>query len=372
MPWEERSAMSSRLEFVELALRDEVNVSELCRRFGVSRTVAYKWMDRYRVNGSAGLQNHSRRPHHSPGRTPHAMERAIVQMRTKHRAWGGEKIAWVLQRRGVVGVPDPRTVQNILKRHGLIDPAQTAAHRPCQRFEHPDPNDLLQMDFKGSVPTATVRCHPLSVLDDHSRFVMLLQACANETTATVKKWLITMLRRYGLPRCMLMDNGSPWGDDRDHPWTPLTVWMLRLGIAVSHGRPYHPQTQGKVERFHKTLKAEAITGRTFTDLRDCQRHFDRFRQLYNCERPHKSLNKDVPMQHYRPSPRPYPEILPPFEYGPDDIVRTVHGSCISFQGQRCYIGRPFSGLPVAFRPTAVDGLFDIVFCHHVIKQIDLR
>lgn len=372
MPWEERSIMSSRLEFVELALRGDANVSELCRRFSVSRPTAYKWLHRYQSDGLSGLLDRSRRPQRSPDRTSPAMERRIVHVRQQHRAWGGEKIATVLQRAGVADVPDPRTVQKILKRHGLIDPAQTITHRPCHRFEHPEPNDLEQMDYKGSFAIGTGRCHPLTVIDDHSRFVLLLHACADETTATVRALLITTFRRYGLPRRMLMDNGSPWGDDRDHPWTPLTVWMLRLGIAVSHGRPYHPQTQGKIERFHRTLKAEAITGRTFTDLRDCQRQFDRFRQLYNCERPHQSLDKDVPVSRYTPSPRPYPETLPPIVYGPDDIVRTVHGSCVSFQGQRCYIGRPFSMLPVAFRPTATDGVFDVFFCHQKIKQIDLR
>jgi transposase InsO family protein len=372
MPWEERSVMSSRLEFVELASREGANISALCRRFDVSRPTAYKWLGRYRTQEAVGLMDRSRRPHHSPGRTGAAMERRIVRVRQQHHAWGGEKIATVLMRQGLAGVPGPRTVQNILKRRGLIDPEQAASHRPCQRFEHPESNDLAQMDYKGHFAIATGRCHPLTVLDDHSRFVLLLHVCADETTTTVQSLLIATFRRYGLPRRMLMDNGSPWGDDRSHPWTPLTVWLLRLGIAVSHGRPYHPQTQGKVERFHRTLKTEVITGRTFADLRDCQKQFDRFRQLYNCERPHQVLNKDVPISRYTPSPRPYPETLTPIEYGPDDIVRTVHDACISFQGRRCRVGRAFGGLPVALRPTAVDGLFDVIFSHQIVKQLDLR
>ncbi len=373
MPWEERSIMLSRGEFVELALHAGANVSALCRQFGVSRTNAYKWLDRYQASGVAGLVDRSRRPHRSPGRTSAAMETRIVRLRHAHPAWGGEKIAAVLIRQGAAGVPSLRTVQSILKRQGLIDPAQAVAHRRYQRFEHPEPNDLAQMDYKGSFAIGAGRCHPLTVLDDHSRFVLLLHACANETTQTVRTLLIATFRRYGLPRRMLMDNGSPWGDDRDHPWTPLTVWLLRLGIAVSHGRPYHPQTQGKIERFHRTLKAEALAGRCFRDLRECQRHFDHFRQLYNCQRPHKQLDLDVPISRYTASPRPYPETLPTIAYGPDDVVCTVDRNFhIRFQKRSHRIGRPFQGLPVALRPTDTDGVWNVHFCHQTIKQIDLR
>ena len=141
------------------------------------------------------------------------------------------------------------------------------------------------MDFKGHFPTGAGRCHPLTVLDDHSRFSILLQACANERTETVRECLTAAFRLYGLPVRMLMDNGSHWGNDANHPRTPLTVWLMRLGIQVSHGRPYHPQTQGKEERFHRTLNVELLQGRRFADWATCQAAFDRWRGVYNTERP---------------------------------------------------------------------------------------
>src|SRR5262249_28011286 len=159
-------------------------------------------------------------------------------------------------------------------------------HRPYQRFEHDAPNCLWQMDFKGHFATQTARCHPLTVLDDHSRFAVGLQACPDQRTETVKDRLTHIFRRYGLPQRMTRDNGSPWGSDADHRFTPLTVWLMRLDIRVSHSRPYHPQTQGKDERFHKTLGLELLRDRFFRDLAQAQRCFDDWRYVYNLQRPH--------------------------------------------------------------------------------------
>ena len=153
----------------------------------------------------------------------------------------------------------------------------------------------------------------MTVLDDHSRFSILLQACANERTETVRECLTAAFRLYGLPVRMLMDNGSPWGNDANHPRTPLTVWLMRLGIQVSHGRPYHPQTQGKEERFHRTLNVELLQGRRFADWATCQAAFDRWRGVYNTERPHQALDLATPISRYTPSPRSFPETLPLIE-----------------------------------------------------------
>ena len=149
------------------------------------------------------------------------------------------------------------------------------------------------MDFKGHFPTATARCHALTVLDDHSRFNLALRACANEQTATVQRALRDTFRRYGLPEQLRLDNGAPWGSDARHRLTPLTVWLTRLGINVIHSRRYHPQTLGKDERFHRTLNDELIKRHRFTDLAHCQHHFDRYRDVSNLERPHESLHMEV-------------------------------------------------------------------------------
>ena len=373
MPWQEVSTMSLRQEFVMLATAEGANVRELCRRYTISPKTGYKWLGRYRRAGPEGVADRSRRPHRSPTRTPFAIERAVLAVRVAHPAWGGRKIRAVLRARGHQTLPSPSTMTAILRRHGQIAPEAGRKHTAWRRFEHDAPNRLWQMDFKGHFALLHGRCHPLTVLDDHSRFAVGLQACGDETGRTVQARLTACFRRYGLPEAMLMDNGSPWGSDVAHPHTPLTAWLLRLGIRVCHARPYHPQTQGKDERFHRTLKAEVLGTRVLPDLATCQREFDRWRAVYNLDRPHEALGLAVPASRYRASPRVFPEVLPPIEYGPDDIVRkVVVGGELSYRNRPFKVGRAFCGYPVALRPTQTDGLLDVFFCHHRVAQINLR
>lgn len=368
MPWSEVSVMGQREEFVRLA--DESNVRLLCRRFGVSPTTAYKWLERYRAGGREGLMDLSRRPHHSPLRSGQGIEQAVIALREQHPAWGARKLRHWLLAKGVTAVPATSTVHAILRRHQLIDPAESAKHKPWQRFEHDAPNRLWQMDFKGHFPIESIRCHPLTILDDHSRFALGLQACSDENTQTVKQRLSAVFRLYGLPERMTMDNGSPWGGNSDHFVTPLTAWLIRLGVRVSHSRPYHPQTQGKDERFHRTLKLELLRMHTFRDLDHAQSHFDTWRNVYNLERPHESLGMQVPASRYRPSPRSFPESLPPVEYDAKDIVRKVQeGGEIWFKSRPYKIGTAFRGHPVALRPTASGDSLDVFFCHQKVAQI---
>ncbi len=373
MPWKEVSTMSLREEFVRFALAEEANMSALSRRFGVSRKTGYKWLARFRQEGRGGLRNLSRRPQHSPAHTAAVLEQVIVALRAEHPAWGARKLHRRLQDLGYPGLPAVSTTHRILQRHDCLPVGPNAAHRPWQRFEHPHPNDLWQMDFKGHFPTQTQRCHPLTVLDDHSRYAVGLYACANEQTACVQTALTRSFRRYGLPGRMSMDNGAPWGSDAGHPYTPLTVWLLRLGIRVSHSRPYHPQTQGKDERFHRTLHAELLCRHRFADLAECQCRFDQWRDLYNLQRPHQALQMAVPVSRYQPSPRPFPETLPPIQYDSVDIVRKVQdGGLLHFRGQTYRLSKAFRGYPVGLRPTEVDGQIQVLFCQHPIATIDLH
>ncbi len=165
-----------------------------------------------------------------------------------------------------------------------------------QRFERATPNELWQMDFKGHFKLDQGRCHPLTILDDHSRFLLGLHACSNQLWQTVQSQLTLTFRAYGLPECMLMDNGSPWGDDRESRHTIFTAWLMRLGVNVTYGRPFHPQTQGKDERLHRTFKAELLQGMQFHTLQECQGQFDAWRDFYNQERPHQALNQKVPAE----------------------------------------------------------------------------
>jgi len=374
MPWKAITIMSQRMEFVMLAQQESNNFSRLCRRFGISRKTGYKWLRRHQTQGTVGLADHSRRPQSSPQQTTAIIEERIVKLRQTHPAWGARKLRRRLLDQGWQTLPAPSTVSAILRRQGLLLPATEAATGPWQRFERAAPNELWQMDFKGHVPCRDGRCHPLTVLDDHSRYAVVLAACADERGTTVQTRLTAAFRRYGLPWQMLMDNGSPWGGDTTSPLTWLTVWLLRLGIAISHGRPYHPQTQGKEERFHRTLKAELLGTELNWPLAQCQAPFDHWRQIYNQERPHEALGLAVPAQRYQLSPRSFPESLPAIQYGPADIVRRVQDKgWFSFRARLYRVSKALHGQPVALRACPQhDGHYDLFFGRHQIGHINLH
>ncbi len=363
-----------RAEFVMVATQPGANRRALCRHFGIAPATAYKWLQRYAAEGPAGLADRSRRPHRSPARTPPRIERAVLALRAQHPTWGARKLRVLLARQGVEPLPAVSTLTAILRRHGRLDPAQGAGQpRALQRFEHPHPNALWQMDFKAGWPCGPGRCHPLTILDDHSRYALSLAACPNQRTATVRAHLVTAFQRYGLPDRLLVDNGSPWGNHPAHPYTPLTVWVRRLGIAVSHSRPYHPQTLGKDERFHGTLERDLGRQPPRPDLGAWQTAFDAWRHEYNQVRPHESLDLAVPASRYHISPRPYPRELPPLPYGPEDQIRRVQaGGRVSFQGHQVRLPKALRGQSVAFRPTAIDGRWAIHFLTDELDAVDLR
>jgi transposase InsO family protein len=366
--------MSQRQEFVVLAGEAEANVRELCRRYGICPGTAYKWLRRYRLGGLDGLVDLSRRPRSSPGQTAPEVEALAVDIRKAHRAWGGRKIRRRLEDLGQKDLPAPSTITDILRRHDLIDPQEADNHKPFTRFEHPGPNDLWQMDFKGDFPLVSRgRCYPLTILDDHSRFNLCLRALCNQRRTAVEPQIIDVFRRYGMPRRILADNGPPWGSSNPGALTHLGAWLIRLGIDLCHGRPFHPQTQGKEERFHRSLKAELLQGRSFRDCLDAQEQFDLWRDVYNLQRPHEALNMATPATRYRPSCRSFPESLPAIEYSPDCQVRQAdHQGYIHFQNRNIHVSDAVAYLPVGLRPTAQDGIWDVYFCHQKLDQINLR
>jgi transposase InsO family protein len=366
--------MSLRKEFVSLATQPGANVSELCRRFGISRKTGYKCLSRYLASGAESLRDESRRPHTSPRRTPATIEQLLLELRQAHPAWGARKLLRRLRDLGYESLPSPSTGQAILKRFGCITDEQSGKHKAFRRFEREQPNSLWQMDFKGHFAlTDGSRCHPLTVLDDHARFNLGLRACANEQGVTVQAELTVLFTRYGLPDSIGVDNGPPWGDNHDQPYTPLTVWLMRHGITVWHSRPYHPQTLGKDERFHRTLKDEVLVRERFADLHAAQHRFDRWREVYNCERPHDALSGNTPLTRYRPSSRAFSPVLPAIEYEGDCQVRKIDQlGKLSIRGRRIHISKAFIGQPVALRTTTDDGLWEVYFCHQKIKTIDLR
>ena len=373
MPWKEASAMSLRQEFVAQAQEEGANLSALCQVYGISRKTGYKWLNRYRQEGGAGLDDRSRRPRRSPSRTPPEMVERILELRCKHPAWGGRKLKRRLENLGVDGVPAASTITEILRRQGKLAGEKEARQKPFVRFEMDQPNQLWQMDFKGHFAlTGGERCHALSVLDDHSRYLVGLNACPDETTRTVQAHLTACFRQHGLPERMLMDNGSPWGDDADTLFTALTVWLLRLGIMVSHGRPYHPQTQGKDERLHRTLDDELLKRASFPDFPTCQAGFDHFRRVYNNQRPHEALDLDTPACRYRPSSRPFPETLPSLRFPEGAAVRKVDDTGrIGFENRRRRVSRAFKGLTVGVLPDPADErLLHVFFNDILVRTLD--
>jgi len=327
-----------------------LTMSELCRCYGITRKTGYKWIKRYRAEGLDGLKERSKRPLNSPSKTSRKIEEIIVKIRVLDPEWGAKKIHRILVRDHnykVKELPSVTTINNILKRRGLIDPIKSIKSRPFQSFEHENANDLWQMDFKGDFILGNKkRCYPLTIADDHSRYNLCLEALENQRYVSVKQQLISVFRRYGLPNRILCDNGSPWGltgSNRHHEdcrITKVEKWLLRLDVKMVHGRPYHPQTQGKLERYHRTLKSELLSARVFKDHNDCQISFDKWRNKYNYVRPHESLGQETPSTRYEPSRRSYPEKLPELYYPDTDIKRAVDESGrIWFKGKKYKVGK---------------------------------
>lgn len=373
MPWKRVIPMTERRAFLEATLDADINFSRLCQEFGISRKTGYKWVRRAKEEGTLDLQDRSRKPLRSPKQVGTEIEEKVLAIRKNHPAWGARKIHRRLYDQGVEDIPAISTITMILRRNAKIDPIESIKHKPFQRFEHEQPNQLWQMDFKGPFHLLEGGlCQPLTVLDDHSRFLLGLRACPNQQGITVQMQLTAIFEEYGLPDRMLMDNGSPWGDDIESRYTKLTAWLLRLGISISHGRPYHPQTQGKDERLHRTLKEELLIRTLFNNLQDAQQGFDVWRETYNNVRPHQALSMDVPASHYQASPRRFPSVLPEITYPSDYMVRKTDNRGVFYlYGKRFRVGKAFPGTLIGLQETDRDGVFEVYYCQQLIKQIDL-
>jgi transposase InsO family protein len=379
MAWKEWDRVSSREEFVALASVEGACMTTLCRRSGITRKTGYKWLARYRdaPGDAAALVDRSRRPRRFRSPTAPEIEKRVLEARDLHPTWGGRKLHHWLKQQGATEAPAPSTITAILRRHGRLEGGVDAPRprRDWIRFEHPAPNDLWQMDFKGDFPLVDgSQCFPLTILDDHSRFALAIRACGNQQRTVVQERLTEVFRHYGLPRRMLMDNGAPWGvSHTPGAYTRLTVWLLRLGVRVMHGQIYHPQTQGKDERFHRTLKLEVIRRGPLDDLVHAQRRFDQWREIYNQERPHDSLSMAVPSSRYRVSERAFPEVLPPVEYAEDVVVRQPNPvGQFSFRGRTWKISEAFGRERIGLRATREDGVWTIHYSGETIGRIDLK
>ncbi len=371
MPWKENTTMSLRSEFLAFARSPGANLSELCRRYEISRKTGYKWLRRTELDRE-DVQDRSPRPHSSPRCTEPGVEAHVLAVRHRYPFYGGRRIRAKMVQEGVKDPPAASTITAILDRNGLLSPERRRI-RNWQRFEEAAPNALWQMDFKGHFALSRGRCHPLTVLDDHSRFCICLAACLDEQANTVRQQLTSAFQRYGLPERMLTDNGPPWGASGQGLHTRLTAWLIRLGVTVSHGRPLHPQTQGKDERFHRSLKLELLSQRpVWHSNPEVQSAFDGYRPEYNFERPHEALSYEVPASRYAPSPRAFPTVLPVIDYDSDFQVRKVkENGSIKLQSRYFFVSRAFAGDPVGLRQVG-EAVWDVYYCHQRVAQIDLN
>jgi transposase InsO family protein len=364
MPFKQMEVREQRVEFVVRALHGSQPLSELCQEFGISRPTGYLWLARYRQGGVAAIEERSRRPHRSPTQTAPELEARIIALRMVYPDWGARKLAVLLARQGIM-LPSS-TVHRVLLRHGLV--RDEDRHTPAiMRFERQRPNELWQMDFKGpkNWPKA---CTALSVIDDHSRYVVTLRATARPEGRLVQQHLIQAFEECGLPEAMLMDHGIPWWQSQSFAGaTYLSLWLMRQGIALHFSGVRHPQTQGKVERFHGSLQ-RALECRGMPD-HDHQQWLDAFRREHNHIRPHEALGMQTPASRWQPSPRPFQPQLPAWEYpeGAWTLKVDNHGT-IDIHEQPYRISKALIGERVRILP--VEDRYLIYYCNTLIRELD--
>ena len=364
MPWKQMEVQQQRVEFVVRALRRAEPLAELCREFGISRPTGYLWMERYRVGGVAAIEDRSRRPHQSPQQTRPELEARIVALRRVYPDWGARKLRVLLSRQGIE-LPSS-TVHRVLLRHGLV--REQDRHGPAiTRFEREHPNELWQMDFKGP-KNWPKQSTPLSVIDDHSRYVVALEATARPEGRLVRRHLERAFGECGLPEAMLMDHGIPWWNWQSFAGsTQLGLWLMRQGIRLYFARVRHPQTQGKVERFHGSLE-RALNCRGVPQA-DHQQWLDAFRREHNHIRPHEALDMLTPASRWQPSPRRYNPNPPPWEYpqGAWTLKVDNHGT-IDVHERTYRIAKSLVGQRV--RLVEVEDRYLVYYCNTLIRELD--
>lgn len=325
MPWKECAVMDERLRFIVAAKDGDESFSELCRQFGISRKTGYKWLDRYDEHGPCGLETRAPVAYRHPHRTPDAVIDAILKTRKEHPFWGPKKLrAFVAEHDPQLEMPAASTIGELLKQHGLIRPRRRRPRAPLpgSPLQPSDmPNALWCADFKGHFALGDrSRCHPLTLSDRYSRYLLKCEALPEPTTKLVRVQFEHAFREFGLPDRIRTDNGAPFASVGIGGLSELSVWWIKLGIFPERIEPGRPEQNGQHERMHRTLKEEA-TKPPCTTLLDQQRVFDRFRHEYNDVRPHEALGQKPPTRQYVRSARVYPQVLRELEYGEGFIVR---------------------------------------------------
>jgi len=368
MPWKATNVDEQRMQFVIRASRGAERLSALCREFGISRPTGYLWRRRYEQSGTlTEIRERSRRPHGSPSRTGSRQEQRVIALR-KQKGWGAKKLRVLLKEEEIPLAV--RTIHRILERNGLVS---EQAHGPAPgRFERGEPNELWQMDSKGKYPLQDGDCHVLSILDDHSRYLVGLHALPELKGEKADACLVETFRRYGVPQAMLMDRGALWWSVWNG-WglTRLSVRLIEQGIRLLYGRVRHPQTQGKVERFHRTLGTELRHRGVPQRFAQWPAALAEIEANYNQRRPHEALGMRYPAERYRPSARSYVEQVKPWEYPAGSDVRRLNlGGMLNEQGRRWFICEALAGQWV--RVERFDGKLLVSYRHMYIREVNLE
>lgn len=372
MPWEVRTVKMNREEFVRRVLAQEKSKSALCREYGISRPTGDKWLKRNELG--EGFEDRSKIPFHTPNKINVETEELIIKARKKEPAIGATKIRRMLSNIGATGLPCISTVNAVLKRNHLITLEASQAATPYTRFEKESPNIMWQADFKGHYAMRNgQRCHPLSIIDDHSRFCLCADAKTDEKRDGVVASFRKIFKKYGMPEILLCDNGNPWGKSQSAGYTQFEIWLMELGILTIHIRPYHPQTQGKTERFNRSFKDERLKYYVPIDMQDADRQRTEYRDFYNNERPHFALDLDVPAQHYKPSERIFTEKIKDWDYGSEYELRKIKSTgFVTYGSQGYFLSESFGGKTIAIKPSSKDGLLNVFYRQFRIARIDLK
>ena len=361
MPWESKTVEELRKEFV-LAAKENINFSALCREFGITRKTGYKWVDRY--SEGLSLSDKSRKPFNIANRTPEEVELLIISLRLENPGWGAKKLKEVLERKGYE-IPCAKTVNNILNRYGCISAEESIKHKPFLRFEKDCCNEMWQTDFKGEFKMADNNyCYPLNIFDDHSRFAIKI-APSLTTANTVIPVFRSAFEEYGMPESVLSDNGPQFTGFRQG-FTQFEKWLMDHDVLPIHGRILHPQTQGKIERFHRTMKNELLKHTVMQNIHDADKQFQLWREKYNTIRPHEALNMRCPADVYTPSNRIYIDTVAPYEYGGQyHVIKVNSWGYVRFDKKQIYLSETMIGEHIEFRPNSHGDSF--VACYRNFK-----
>ena len=376
MPWEVTGPVKERTRFIELYLTGLYTITELAERFGVSRQKLYKWLARHNVDGMKGLADRSRAPLHIPHRTTDDVAERMIEFRRRFPFMGPRKIITRLTELDPkIDWPAPSTAGDILRHANLVQQRERGsppAHPLRVRSEPTEPNDLMTVDYKGHFFLGNhCYCYPLTVVDHVSRYLLACDAYPSNEGAHTRRAFERIFRKYGLPRAILSDNGSPFGSPGLARLSRLSLWWIRLGIRIERIVPGHPEQNGAHERMHRTLKAKTTRPPEQTMDRQ-QKRFDEFRHVYNAERPHEALGQKRPTTIYRPSPRPYPESLPPIEYAGHLETRKIDcRGMMRWKHERIFTSKTLTGEWVGLEEID-DGIWSLYYGPVLLARLDER